>query len=581
MKRAKLPGMTKNLDVSRLPIARIHLDQNEIIVDHFAGGGGASSGVSWAAQRSPDIAINHDPEAIAMHMANHPSTKHYLSDIWEVDPVEACASRPVGLMWLSPTCQDHSRAKGTALDESSVKLRALADVGVKWAKAVRPRIICLENVPEWLEWGPLYDTHSNGCSAKWARVHAKRARNGEAKPVCKKKCHFCKWIPELKGTLFEEWKSELEKLGYKVEWRILRACDYGAPTTRKRVFLVARCDGKAIAWPEPTHAAKGEGGKQPHRTAAECIDWSVPTHSIFERDRPLAEKTLARIARGIQKFVLDNPRPFIVPTSYGDKGGTDIRVNSIDEPIKTICGNRSSNQLIVPYLVHRSNGERPEKVDADGTVHAAQAPRIYDIDRPIGTIMAHGLKHALSVAILIKNNGGNNDRNGNLSGQELTRPIDTIACKDQKSLTVASLVKMRGTSDAHIAASGHSLVEPMPTVSAGGTHMAAVAAFLVRYNGEAKDGQRADDPMGTQTTKPRFGLVTVMIQGEEYILADVGMRMLTPRELFNAQGFDADYEIEPEFEGKPLTKTAQIRCVGNSVPPQMADVIARAQLQVV
>lgn len=616
----------------RPPLLRLFLGE-ELIVDSFAGGGGASSGVARAIGRAPDVAINHDAEAIAMHKANHPETRHYIEDVWAVDPVEACGGKPVGLAWFSPTCSHFSKAKGTALDESSIKIRGLAWVAVRWAAAVKPSIICLENVEEFAKWGPLHRVHTNGCTGKG---------------TCRKDCRIHKPIKEREGTLFRAFVSRLEKLGYKVEWRLMRACDYGAPTTRRRLFLVARCDGRAISWPAPTH---GPERAKPYRTAAECINWAIPCPSIFERDRPLADKTLARIARGIKKFVLENQRPFIVPVAYGG----DARVNDIDEPLRTICGNRGGhavvtpvvmkaktyggggndaksvdeplgtvtaskrgehavatatlvptgafvmpnntnnvpkgvdepaptittgnrNYLAVPYLVHRSNGERPEKVGKDGRVIKGQAPRIYDVEQPLGTIVAQGQKHAACVALLIKNNGGNNDRNGNMSGQVLDRPIDTIACRDQKSLTVASLVKMRGTSEAHVNASGHDLNEPMPTVTASGTHVAAVSAFLVRYNGQS-EAQGVDKPAGTLTTKDRYSLVTVTIAGEEYVIADIGMRMLTPRELYRAQGFHDGYVIDPEYQGKPLTKTAQIRMVGNSVPPQMAEVIARAQLE--
>jgi DNA (cytosine-5)-methyltransferase 1 len=552
-------------DEPRPPIVRAFLDDNAMVVDNFAGGGGASSGVVRALRslgwnKEPDIAINHDPEAIAMHKANHPETKHYIEDVWNVDPHEACGDRPVGLAWFSPTCTHFSKAKGTALDESSVKIRGLCWVAVRWAAAVRPRIICLENVEEFLKFGPLHRQHTDGCNGK----------NGVG-AACKKACRIHKPIKEREGELFEAFVSRLKKLGYVVEWKLLRACDYGAPTTRRRLFLVARCDGKPIAWPEPTH---GPDRPNPYRTAAECIDWAVPCPSIFERDRPLADKTLARIARGIQKFVLDNPKPFIVPVAYGG----DARVNDIDEPMRTICGNRGGHAIAVPYLVHRSNGERPEKI-VNGRVIKGQAPRIYDVEKPLGTVVAQGQKHAVSVALLIKNNGGNNDKAGCSMAVPVEKPMDTIACRDQKSLTVAHLVKMRGTSESHVASSAQSVEEPVPTVTASGTHLAQVAAFLVRYNGQSV-GQNADEPAGTLTTKDRYGLVTVMIQGEEYILADIGMRMLTPRELYNAQGFDREYVIDCDFEGKPLTKTAQIRMCGNSVPPVMAEVIARAQMGV-
>ena len=643
---------------ARVPSLRAFLEPDEIVVDQFAGGGGASEGLEEIAESvldslvndpyhraliesegrqrmlrelfdvSPDIAINHDPEAIAMHKANHPECKHYIEDVFKVDPVVACGGRRVGLMWLSPTCTHFSKAKGTALDESSIKLRGLCWVGTAWAAAVKPRIICLENVEEFAKFGPLHRQHTDGCKGvkcvkgctfgkksknKRAKKSSKRHIEGCPGVACSKKCKIYKPIKAREGELFRAFVSRLEKLGYKVEWKILRACDYGAPTTRRRLFLVARRDGKPIVWPEPTH---GPGRKFPYRTAAECIDWSIPCPSIFERDKDLAEKTLARIARGIQKFVLENPRPFIVPPAYGDKGGKDVRVNDVDEPLRTICGTRGGHAIVtpvlipathgdkhgapdkrshsveepvrtlttrgaqyslaVPYLVHRSNGERREVV-VNGKVRKGQAPRIYDANKPLSCVVAGGIKHGAAVALLIKNNGGNNDACG-ASGQPLDRAMDTVSCRDSKAVTVASLVKFRGTSDSHVSASAHGLDEPMPTVTASGTHVGAVAAFLVRYNGKSL-GQCADTPTSTIDCKDRLGLVTVTIEGEEYIIADIGFRMLEPRELFNAQGFPPDYEICPEYEGKPLTKTAQIRMVGNSVPPAMSKVLARAQLE--
>lgn len=570
---------------ARPPVLRAFLDDGAMVVDSFAGGGGASSGVARALRslgvdRDPDVAINHDAEAIAMHRANHPTTRHYIEDVWQVDPREACSDgaggvRPVGLMWLSPTCTHFSKAKGTALDASSVKLRGLAWVGVRWAAAVRPRVLCLENVEEFQKWGPLHRRHSSGCSAKHAAKLVRNHRTGKTAPRgCRKKCTYCKPIKSREGSLFQAFVSRLRKLGYVVEWRLLRACDYGAPTTRRRLFLVARCDGRAIQWPAPTHGP----GLVPFRTAAECMDWSTPCPSIFERDRPLAEKTLARIARGIQKFVLDNPRPFIVPTNHGGVGRADHRVHSVDEPLRTITSHgRGSHAVAVPYLVHRSNGERRAVTNPDGSVSPAQAPRIYDVERPLGTIVAQGQKHALAVALLVKHNGGNNDLHGS-SGQTIDRPIDTFATHNTKSLALAHLVKLRGTSPAHVASSACSVDAPLPTVTASGTHVAAVSAFLVRYNGRSV-GQPSDAPIGTIDTTDRYSLVTVTLGGEEYVVVDIGMRMLSPRELFLAQGFSPEYVIQCDGPtGKPLTKTSQIRMVGNSVPPVMAEVIARAQL---
>lgn len=523
--------------IVRNPIIRVHL-ADECVVDSFAGGGGASSGIEWALGRSPDIAINHDAEAIAMHKANHPTTRHYTESVWQIDPVEACGGKPVALAWFSPDCCHFSKAKGGT--PRSQKIRGLAWSAVRWATLVRPRVIALENVIEFKDWGPL---NADGIADK--------AR---------------------KGKTFRAFVRKLEKAGYVVEHRVLKASDFGAPTSRTRFFLIARCDGQPITWPEPTH---GPGRSKPFRTAAECIDWSIPCPSIFGRTKSLAAKTEARIARGIRKFVLQAARPFIAPVNHGGTGRDDHRVHSIDEPMRTITTHgRGSHALVVPYLVHRSNGERPATATAAG-----QAPRIYDLEAPLGTIMAQGQKHALVSALLVKHNGGNNDDHGS-SGQSLDGPVHTITARDTKSLTVAHLIKMRGTSEAHLNSSASSLDEPMPTVTASGTHMAAVFAFLVRYNGKGEP-EELTKPLGTLTTKDRYGLVTVTIDGEEYIVADIGMRMLSARELFTAQGFGADYDITAESSrgGKALTKTAQVRMCGNSVCPPLGAAIVRAQFQ--
>lgn len=525
------------------------LDDDEIVVDNFAGGGGASSGVERAIGRSPDIAINHDAEAIAMHMANHPTTVHYRENIWQVDPIKACQGRPVGLVWCSPDCKHFSKAKGTTPRDQ--KIRGLAWTAVRWAQKVRPRVIAMENVEEFATWGPLHRQHVDGC-----KPTKKKTKTGVQLACSTEHCTYGLPIKDRKGETFTAFVRKLTKLGYKVEWKLLRACDFGAPTSRRRFFLIARCDGRPITWPQPTHGVEGSG-LLPYRTAAECIDWAVEAPSIFDRSKKHAEKTLARIARGIRKFVLTAAKPFLVPTAHGDKGGAP-RVHSADEPMRTICGNRGDEALVVPYLVHRSNGERPAKVDADGTVHAGQAPRIYDIEEPLGTIMAQGQKHALVSALLIKHNGGNNDKAGS-AGQTLDRPCDTITARDAKGLATVTLSKL----------SDDELVQ----------RARKVAAFLVRYNGKGEP-ETLDKPLGTLTTRDRYGLVMVEIDGETYAIVDIGMRMLTPKELFAAQGFDPSYDITAEgVLGEPLTKTAQVKMCGNSVPPPMSEAIVRAQFK--
>jgi len=457
----------------RPPVLRLHSE--ELIIDSFAGGGGASLGIEWALGRSPDIAINHDPEAIAMHAANHPSSRHFPADVWKIDPVEVCGGRRVALAWFSPDCKHFSKAKGGKPVEK--KIRGLAWVVVRWAKAVRPRVILLENVEEFADWGPLLD---------------------DGTPC-----------PLRRGFTFRRWWKALENCGYKIEMRELRACDYGAPTSRKRLFVIARSDGQPIAWPEPTHGT----GRTPFRTAAECITWSLPCPSIFltaaeakrlglNVQRPLAEATLRRIARGVRRYVLETATPFVVP------------------------GPNS------PTLIQTGYGERP-----------GQAPRSLNLHEPLGTIVGCGVRHALVAAFLAKHYGGHEG-----PGSQMRLPVDTITARDHHALVTASL--------------------------GAGARAAESRAFLVKYYGTDGDPQLGL-PLHTITTKDRFGLVTV--EGQDYAIADIGMRMLQARELFRAQGFPDSYRIEVEVNGKPLSKGAQVRMCGNSVSPVMSRALAAAQ----
>lgn len=483
----------------------------ELIVDSFAGGGGASLGISWALGRGPDIAINHDKEAIALHKANHPESTHFSEDVWKVDPLDATQGQPVGLMWLSPDCKHFSKAKGGK--PVSKRVRGLAWVAVRWAAAVRPRVIVLENVEEFQTWGPVLVDTGRPC-------------------------------PERKGKTFRAFVAKLRTLGYQVEWRELRACDYGAPTIRKRLFLVARCDGAPIVWPTPTH---GKGRAKPWRTAAECIEWSVPCPSIFGRKKPLAENTLKRIARGLRRFVIESPRPFIVPlTHHGER-----KIQDVGQPFATINGaHRGELALAAPYLVPRY-GERE-----------GQEPRTIPVDRPMPTIVPTQNGASLVAAFLAKHYGGHET-----PGLSLELPLSTATTQDHHALVTSNLVKLRGTS------TGQPMSEPAATITGGGTHIAEVRAFLVAYYGNEKDGGDLFSPIRTVTSKERFGLVTV--EGFEYVIADIGMRMLIPRELYRAQGFPDSYRIDIEYNGKPLTKTAQVRMVGNSVCPPLAEAIVR------
>lgn len=544
---------------------------DEIIVDSFAGGGGASEGIWMALGRGPDIAINHDAEAIAVHAANHPETKHFCESIYDVVPKKACAGRKVGLAWFSPDCKHFSKAKGAVPVDKNI--RGLAWQVVRWAKDVRPRVIVLENVEEFQGWGPLL-----------------KAGKNKGKPD-----------PARKGQTFVQWLGRLKGQGYEVEWRQLKACDYGAPTTRKRLFVIARRDGQPIVWPATTH---GPGRPAPYRTAAECISWEKSCPSIFERGSPLAENTLLRIARGIMRYVVDNPRPFIVPVTHAG----DSRTHSIDDPLPTITGaHRGEKALVAPVIarIGQANGNgkyvndvreplttitsKAEHLLIAGTMiqrgwgerhgkWGEQAPRCLDIQAPLGSVVAGGIKQAVVAAYLAKHCAGTHPA----IGQPVVEPLATITGKDTKALVATHLTKFYGTS------TGASVEDPMPTVTAngrGGGHIAEVRAFLVQYYGESKEAALFS-PLGTVTTKDRFGLVEV--EGEPYAISDIGMRMLEARELYRAQGFRENYVIEPMIEktnkaGKtrlvPLSKTAQVRCVGNSVCPPLAAAIVRANYE--
>lgn len=525
----------------------------ELFVDNFAGGGGASTGIEMAIGRSVDIAINHDPDAIAMHKANHPHTKHYCEDVWQVDPVEACEGNPVALAWFSPDCKHFSRAKGGKPVDKNI--RGLAWVAVKWALAVRPRILMLENVPEIRTWCPL------GADNKPIKERTGETFRGfilalstglpEWHPAYKEMCEALSIEPNS-----EEAKRLQKGLGYKVQYRTLKSCDYGAPTTRKRFYLIARCDGKRIGWAEPTHAPRDseavkQGLKPPYRTAADCIDWTIPAKSIFERDKPLAENTMRRIARGIQKFVIDNPEPFIVPIGYGERKGQAPRVNGIDEPLGTVVSS-NKHYLVAPSLIQYHSETAKDEV------------RGQELDEPLMTVDTTP-RYALSVAHIMKNYGGGYKG----AGSAADAPLGTVTGIDHNSLVTAHIMTMRKNMD------GQPVDEPLSTVSCSGAHHAEVQAFLVKYfsTGAAKS---VNEPLDTITTKDRFALVT--IHGEEYIITDIKMRMLQPRELFNAQGFPEDYIIDRDADGHPYTKTKQVARCGNAVTPQVPAALVKANL---
>lgn len=484
----------------------------EIFVDNFAGGGGASTGIEMAIGRSVTVAINHDPAAIAMHRANHPNTKHFCENIWHVDPEEACDGHPVALAWFSPDCTHFSRAKGGKPVDKNI--RGLAWVVIKWAYSVRPRCMMMENVPEIQTWGPL------GKDKRPIKERAGETFEGFllalTTGIPKDHPAFSEMCKALKIRRKSKIADKISRgLGYNVEYKILKSCDYGVPTTRTRFYLVARRDGQPIVWPEPTHAPKNskavrEGRKLPYHTAAECIDWSIPAQSIFERDKPLAENTLRRIARGIQKFVIDNPEPFIVNYKFENDP------ESVHDPLLTIT-----------------------------TVNS----------------------HYVAVASLMQYHG--ETRRDEVRGQELSEPIRTVDTAGRYALSCAHIMTLRNNMD------GQKMDEPLSTISCSGAHHAEVQAFLVKYfsTGIAKS---VNEPLDTITTKDRCGLVT--IHGEDYIITDIRMRMLQPKELFAAQGFPADYIIDRDADGNPIPKTKQTEKCGNAVTPPVATALVRANL---
>jgi len=500
---------------------QLFMNFDELVIDNFAGGGGASTGIEQAIGRPVDIAINHDPEALAMHAANHPHTRHICESVWDVNPLEVTCGRPVGLVHLSPDCKHFSRAKGSTPVEK--KIRGLAWVGLRWLALTRPRILELENVCEFVTWGPLVN---NG--------------NGKMKPC-----------PKNKGREFNIFVNAIRRHGYHVEWRAMKGSDYGAPTTRTRLFLVARRDGLPVVWPAPTHAdpkseAVRRGSLHPWRTAAECIDWSIPCPSIFERKRPLVDNTCRRIAKGIMRYVVNNNDPFIV--RIGQTGGSGAYSRDIHAPLSTIVS--KNEHLLVRPFISRQFGQGVGS----------------DVSEPIGTVTAGGMgKSALCTAFLAKHYTG-------VVGMPVDSPLHTITAHDHHSVVTSNLIKLRGDNV------GQPVDQPLRTITAGGNHHAEVRAFLIKYYGTGGKTEMAK-PMPTVTTRGKFGLVTVF--GESYQIIDIGMRMLQPRELFRAQGFPDDYIIgdDPE-QGLKLTKSAQVRMCGNSVCPDIARALVGANYKI-
>lgn len=503
----------------------------ELFIDNFAGGGGASTGIEMATGYSVDIAINHDPEAIRMHKSNHPNTKHYCESVWDVDPIKACNGHPVGLAWFSPDCKHFSKAKGGKPVEK--KIRGLAWIVLKWAALVRPRVIMLENVEEFQTWGPCIPKRDKETGRVIVRQPDGKTRVAEPGEVVGVGLQVFEPDPRRKGQTYKRWRRQLERLGYKIDAKELIAADYGAPTMRKRFFMIARCDGKPIDWPEATHGprdskAVGAGLLKPYVGAYTQIDFSKPCPSIFDTTeeikekygiravRPLAPKTMERIARGLKKFVLDNAEPFIVPIGYGENKG--------------------------------------------------QKPRLHDIKNPLPTIVSSG-KHYLCAPSLIQYHS--ETAAGEVRGQTIQDPIMTVDGSNRYGLVTSFLSKFYKTG------TGQDVRQPLHTVTCSPGHFGEVRAFLVKYYGQGT-GQAVTEPIDTIPTHDRFGLVT--IQGIDYQIVDIGLRMLEPKELYGCQGFPKDYIIDHDHEGKSYSRAEQVKRCGNAVCPPIPAALVKANL---
>ena len=576
--------------------------KGELIVDNFAGGGGASTGIELATGYSVDIAINHDPEAIKMHKANHPNTKHYCENVWAVDPVKACDGHPVGLAWFSPDCKHFSKAKGGKPKDKNI--RGLAWVALRWAGLIRPRVIMLENVEEFKTWGPLNRRH-----------HPIKAKQGKT---------------------FEKFVQQLTDLGYVVEFKELIAADYGAPTMRKRFFMIARCVCNQIVWPEPTHAPADseevkKGLLKPYVGAYTQLDFSLPCPSIFDTSeeikekygiravRPLAQKTMDRIARGLKKFVLDNPEPFIIQCNHGG----ERRPNDIREPMPTITGKHGYG-IVEPYMVQigqtgfaadRSKDVRePLTTIVSKNEHCLIKPKLVpymgtnttnhpggNCKDPIHTITTGNQQCLISPTLIQYHSETSKDgvrgqtieapimtvdssnRYGLVTsflhkyydggyrgaGETVENPLPTVTAWDHNSVVTANLIQMNNHCD------GKDIRQPLPTITAGDGHFGEVRAFLIKYYGQGT-GQDIEKPLDTVTAQDRFGLVT--INGTDYQIVDIGLRMLEPKELYGCQGFPDDYIIDHDYTGKTYPRSEQVRRCGNAVCPPIPAALVKANL---
>lgn len=531
---------------------------DEIIVDNFAGGGGASTGIEIATGMAVAIAINHDPAAILMHKTNHPYTEHLQASVWDVDPKAVCRGRPVGLAWFSPDCKHFSKAKGAALVDR--KIRGLAWITLRWAATVRPRVIILENVEEFQTWGPV--------------------RKG--KPLKK-----------LAGTTFRKFISQLEALGYTVEFRELVAADFGAPTSRKRFYMIARCDGRPIVWPKPTHSKTGADGLPKWRAASEIIDWSLPCPSVFASKaeimeryglkavRPLAKNTMRRIIRGVDKFTIRSGKPFIVECNHSGGG----HIAPVGDAYKTITAKHTGG-IVAPSLI-QYHTEQTESVRASG------------LGAPINTVDASN-RYGLTCANLVEYYTGGRPL-------DVREPMHTVTSHDREAVVAAHIAKYYG------GVVGEKVGEPLPTVTAI-DHNAVCAAYVVKFKGD-EVGTQPTEPLHTQTSSGVFAVcrthlekirsgdelgywplirdllnefcgytlaedevLLLEIGGTLYYIADIELRMLSPRELYNAMGFPPDYIIDRDYLGHEYGRTKQVARCGNAVCPPVASALVRANL---
>ena len=536
---------------------------DEIIVDNFAGGGGASTGMELATGRPVAIAINHDPDAILMHKTNHPFTEHLQASVWDVDPRKVCRGRPVGLAWFSPDCKHFSKAKGAALVDRNI--RGLAWIVLRWAGTVRPRVIILENVEEFVTWGPV--------------------RKG--KPVKKKA-----------GQTFQKWKQQLLALGYDVEHREIVAADLGAPTTRKRFVLIARCDGRPIVWPERTHGPRDsaevlDGRLLPWRSAAEIIDWSVPCYSVFASKkelkekygvnavRPLADNTMRRVIRGVDKFTIRSGKPFIVECNHAGAG----HMKDMETPLGTVLAKHTAG-IVAPSLIQyhteqtehvRANGlgEPLPTVDASNRYGLTTAPLVeyfgngqpIDVRKPMHTVTSHD-REAVVCAHISKYYGG-------IVGADASEPLPTVTAIDHNAVTAAHIVEFKGQDI------GQDIRKPLRTITASAGEFADCRTELIRADGS----ELGHWPEVRALLNRHCGyeladdeILLLEIGGVRYFIADILLRMLTPRELYNAMGFPPDYIIDRDYLGNEYGKAKQVARCGNAVCPPMATALVRANL---